>query len=560
MITKGTINRKTINGKNYYYHQYLDNSKQVSKVINEDEAYSLAFNIYFKGSVDELNAHVFNTDVSYGEKLRKLSRVYLEYKHRFCYNILDNFINDDTIVNRLFALYGLRRTGKTTLMMQSINSFNIRYFYMLAYLKCGKNNTFKELIDDIKFLLSQGFKYVYIDEITLLEDFMAASSLLSDVYGSMAKIVISGTDSLGFLIASRNELYNRIEMLHTTYISYKEFATILGNKTIDEYIEYGGTMVKEGVDYNKTLLINNNKINEYVDSAISHNIVHSLKCYKDGRYFSSLYELYENNELENVINRIVEDTNHRFAISVIDRAFKSHDYGSLKKLIMQPNNYSDLGEVLNNVDEDKLLKDLMNALSIVDKEERKVDVKESVLLEIQEYLSLLDVYSEVNEISYPLFEMEKRNVFTQPGLRYSQAKELLKILLNDEAIRKYPDAVINLLSDKLLSDIKGRMLEDIVLLEVSKSGKEAFKFKFGPLGEFDMVVIDSKEHVMDLYEIKHSSLVNEKQARFLNDKKLISIIQNKYYPVRHLCVLYNGEDKEIGDIKYLNVSNFLLNQ
>lgn len=36
-------------------------------------------------------------------------------------------------------------------------------------------------------------------------------------------------------------------------------------------------------------------------------------------------ELYEKNEFTGAVNRIIEDMNHRFLISVLTRDFKSHD-------------------------------------------------------------------------------------------------------------------------------------------------------------------------------------------------------------------------------------------
>jgi len=64
---------------------------------------------------------------------------------------------------------------------------------------------------------------------------------------------------------------------------------------------------------------------EYVDSAIARNIQHSLKNYRDGNHFRHLAELYEADELTSAINRIVEDINHRFTLSVLTKDFKSND-------------------------------------------------------------------------------------------------------------------------------------------------------------------------------------------------------------------------------------------
>ena len=56
------------------------------------------------------------------------------------------------------------------------------------------------------------------------------------------KIVLSGTDSLGFWLAMDEELYDRAKAIHTTFIPYREYSRLLGIDSIDEYIRYGGTL------------------------------------------------------------------------------------------------------------------------------------------------------------------------------------------------------------------------------------------------------------------------------------------------------------------------------
>lgn len=75
--------------------------------------------------------------------------------------------------------------------------------------------------------------------------------MFSDVFAASGmKIVLSGTDSLGFLFSESEELYDRCIMSHTTFISYREFENVLGLHGIDDYIRYGGTMSLGGNHYN----------------------------------------------------------------------------------------------------------------------------------------------------------------------------------------------------------------------------------------------------------------------------------------------------------------------
>ena len=52
-----------------------------------------------------------------------------------------------------------------------------------------------------------------------MEDFIEGAALFSDVFAACGmKIVLSGTDSLGFLFTEDEQLYDRCILMHTTFI------------------------------------------------------------------------------------------------------------------------------------------------------------------------------------------------------------------------------------------------------------------------------------------------------------------------------------------------------
>ena len=56
-----------------------------------------------------------------------------------------------------------------------------------------------------------------------------------DILGIMGyKIVLSGMDSLGFLFTEVEQFYDRCILLHTTFIPYREFRSVL---EIKEYLD-----------------------------------------------------------------------------------------------------------------------------------------------------------------------------------------------------------------------------------------------------------------------------------------------------------------------------------
>ncbi len=214
----------------------------------------------------------------------------------------------------MFILYGLRRTGKTTLIRQLIADMTEDMLMQTAFIQINQAIDLAKINIDLKQLSKQGYRYIFIDEVTLMNDFIDCAALFSDVHASAGiKIVLSGTDSLGFLFSRECELYDRCFMVHTTFIPYAEFENVLGIKGIDEYIRYGGTMSLGGIHYNADgmTFATAQSTDEYVDSAIAQNIQHSLKNYADGERFRSLIELYDAKELTSAINRVVGNMKKR---------------------------------------------------------------------------------------------------------------------------------------------------------------------------------------------------------------------------------------------------------
>lgn len=141
------------------------------------------------------------------------------------------------------------------------------------------------LTKDLKVLFELGYRYVFIDEITLLSDFIDTAAVLSDVFSMMGmKIVVSGTDSLGFAMANRDELYDRSVTIHTSFIPFREYARLLNIRSVDSYIEYGGTLKMENMSFDdpdtafhEVAFRDDESTRKYIDTAISRNIQHTLK-------------------------------------------------------------------------------------------------------------------------------------------------------------------------------------------------------------------------------------------------------------------------------------------
>ena len=578
LLPSGSITKKTIKGNEYFYHRITQNKKRIETFINFDKLDELQTQIKKRKILEKelkelkcklpskeskqnnkaINNHNFSTYIRIGEQLKLYANPVKEYRHRECYCLLYDYVFNQNN-EKVFILYGLRRTGKTTLIRQILLDMNNEQLDKTAFIQIKAKNTLSEINDDLKFLEKQGYKYVFIDEVTLMEDFIEGAALFSDIYASSGmKIVLSGTDSLGFIFTEHEQLYDRCILLHTTFIPYREFEYVLGIKGIDEYIRYGGTMSLSGINYNKHSSFSSAKsAHEYIDSAIAKNIQHSLKYYQDGGHFRHLYELYETNELTSAINRVIEDINHRFTKEVLNKTFKSNDLSlSARNLIKDKNNPIDL---MQNMDIIQVTNTLKTMLEILNIEEQKVTIDEAHAYQIKEYLLLLDLITEIDLIHFPNVNTnEKIITISQPGMRYAQANAIVNSLLLDEKFNELSVVQRKYILERLLSEIKGRMMEDIVLLETKAANpnKHVFKLQFS-IGEFDMVVHDPSSLTCEIFEIKYSNKIVENQYQHLINKQKCEETEHRFGTITNRYVIYRGEDTTINNIYYINVENFL---
>ena len=504
----------------------------------------------------------FHTNVVTGTGLQALANSVAKYGKRDCFSTLQKFVAG-SYDGKICILYGLRRTGKTTLLFQMLSELPVE---KTAYIKVQTTDDMSRLTKDLKVLFELGYRYVFIDEITLLNDFIDTAAVLSDVFSMMGmKIVVSGTDSLGFAMANRDELYDRSVTIHTSFIPFREYARLLNICSVDSYIEYGGTLKMENMSFDdpdaafdEVAFRDDESTRKYIDTAISRNIQHTLKNDHYGEYFNQLRELYEKGELTNVINRIVQHMNHRFVLRVIEDEFKSHDFGSAKELLLH-DLPAERATVLYDVNEKQILERLKAIIEVKEKSETTVPITQEHIDKVKKYLLMLDLIVNCPE-RYESGKQAEHTVFSQPGMRYAIAKALVYSLMQDAYFASIPEADKAYITGKILDDVKGRMLEDIVLLEVCKaapSTMEAFKFKFDAGGEFDMVIYDKTSQNCRIYEIKHSTEVNEKQTIHLRDAEKCQIVEKRFGPISGKFVLYRGKDKFAEGVQYLNVENFL---
>lgn len=464
-------------------------------------------------------------------------------------NELEKYLS--TSDQNVLALYGLRRTGKTTLLRQAAAN----HLAESAIIEVSALTAMHEVYAALDELYNKGIKYVFIDEITAIENFITCAAVLSDYYASFGmRIVLSGTDSLGFYYAKVSTLYDRVVLLHTTFISFREYSSLVGVKDIDIFLERGGTLNKSNI------FDTEDDTRAYSDTAIANNIQNSLKNYDNGRRMWALRKLYLNQELTNYINRVVEDLDHEFAVQTILRTFHSYDIENTV------NNFTNDPERMKSTvlasDFQDIVKVYANSLQIVGADELKTQPTDEIMSQLFEYLCYLDLVKlgKVFRCSDNGHVVESTFIMiTQPGLRYSQATTLVSTLLS-KLQNKASEEDIVAFTQSLCNDIKGRMLEDWVLTEVmfacdsSKYLAGRFEFEFG---EFDMFIYDKLDNTCDIYEIKHADTFNSHALKNLLNRTKCELIESRFGKIKRKILLYRGENQIRKGVYCINVADFL---
>lgn len=584
----GCVSCKTIKGVKRYYRQWIEAGRTRSEYLPADKVAKVRTQIARRRELAKalkpyltavgVGKREVVAGVKTGEGLLRWASAVKGWKARTILPDIMKFLRWRT-EGRVCLVYGIRRTGKTTLLQQSVLEMTADERAHAAYFKVRDGETLDEVARKLDALEAAGVRYVLIDEVTLAADFIDGASLFSDVYAmSGMKIVLSGTDSLGFWMSINQELFDRAYLFHTSFVPFREYSRLLAIDDVDEYIRYGGLLKRGHADFDDpranepdASFRDEESTRLYIDTAIARNIQHSLASCRDGRYFRHLRELYEADELTNAINRVIEDMNREFLVSVITRDFRSSDLGIAGNALRAERNPARRRIVSSVMDVKAVTAELMRYLDIRNADRQTVAVTAEHVAEIREYLEKLDLVVSclVRHISRGReLSATEQALFAQPGMRYCQAEALVKSMLKDVKFSRADPAERTFISDRILENVRGRMLEEIVLLETMAAnpkprdifgGREVFKLMFES-GEFDMVVRDLKSGTCEICEIKHSKEAVDEQFRHLVDTGKCAQVERLFGRISSRKVYYRGPDfLHPSGVEYLNVEKYLKN-
>lgn len=145
--------------------------------------------------------------------------------------------------DRVCTLYGLRRTGKTTLLLQAIQKLLERGVSAerIGYFTGMKGDSFDDLYLELE--AHKTLAYIFIDEIGFFSNFLKNGNYLYDTLIRLynRKVVIAGTNLLALYVAAKRTLYDRCQVIQVPYLSFYEhcrFVLHTNTPCRDQFIEY----------------------------------------------------------------------------------------------------------------------------------------------------------------------------------------------------------------------------------------------------------------------------------------------------------------------------------
>jgi len=158
----------------------------------------------------------------------------LEYKDREAYHEIQKFIALPQVV----ALTGLRRVGKTTLMLKmakdaitkGLDSKAVVYFSFDEFHESPIREVLRGYETIMREDLSVGRHLILLDEVQKLHGWEDQLKAVYDRYRKKLKIIISGSESLFIRKGSRESLAGRIFEFKIEPLSFREYLLFLGIK------------------------------------------------------------------------------------------------------------------------------------------------------------------------------------------------------------------------------------------------------------------------------------------------------------------------------------------
>lgn len=515
------------------------------------------------------------------------------HKKRLVVNDIIDYVENDS--KDVCIVTGLKRTGKTTAILDAISEMPPDLFKRCAYIIADGENI-GEMLSKIEELEIHGKDIIFVDEATRIKDLDVHGSMLYDghtVAGS--KIILSGTDSLVFNFLLSGNLFGKTRTIRTTYIPFSEYTKITGIDSIDAYMACGGIFFSKNNfpqgAFSKNAgatIFQNLDWKWYLNISVVENVINSLRNIYPTWQTDEIKNVMSPREIKSAIERIVLTRQEDFIHEILSMKFVPYDFDEAVRnaTVGKGLQYYKKSGKLNSsapvpvflaekIDRDRLRLVLKEKLGIMDPEELSDGICDSCLHQLEKFLRDIDLVR-----GFPTLnadgEVSERMIFTQPALRWSLTVDMVDALIRDRHFSGWASSQNRLMVyRKLIQGVQGRLLEDAIALELqarvggifSSDGfmqkYDIFRFNFSPKmnGEYDIVIFDVETSEYVIFEIKHSKNQNDGQLRWLASQRhldiLVDCLGSRNLVERY--VVYNGKacHDEKNGVTYLNAVEFL---
>ena len=530
-ISRGSNNREYVCRDQLGKMHNFDSSQIKTKISQGDKFINL---IVKNGRLYEGTNHITDTISKYfniqniSDLSTELNRV-SKYNERNIVAEIVKYINKPlgNSLESIFVIHGIRRTGKTVAIYQSINrliqsGINPDRIKLITVINDKDLATFEGLRKIIDNTTSD---IIFIDEVTRIKDFIDNAAYLSDIVGPKKKIIVAGTDSFVFPKVLSTTLYRRGIVYHSTLIDYIEYVKLnrlgINKESIDNYIIHGGVIVE-------TEFSNIQNANNTLSAVTFANIQNSVFRNKRllGNVDNRLLKLNQSEFVYFVYNIIKDCNNHR------DRSELNRH---LKKVISNLNSYieSNMGLAISS---------------------NHQNIKLDTLLKLTDILSQLDIITLIS------------NIAINENIEDTDIKPVTQI----DMICMIQSLFVTVSANKIIridGKLMGKLFENFIISQTimySINHNNLYNIHYckynykGIQHEVDMVVENNTNilhPIRTAIEIKHSDKFKEEYTDHLKDKSLESILGDKFRKV----IVYFGDTRMIGEIQLVNVIDYISN-
>ena len=165
--------------------------------------------------------------------------------------------------HEVLAIGGLRGTGKTVGLLQSVSDLDA--IYITAQKEESETGR-----DYIEILKKTEKKHIIIDEYSWIKDRKDLDFFLYTLVQNGKRVAITGTESITLDFLNYGNLIHRVDMIHVNLFTYEEFCRLYDKEptkeSCKEYLMFGGV-------FKEYAITNYNSMKNYIKTAIIDNLV-----------------------------------------------------------------------------------------------------------------------------------------------------------------------------------------------------------------------------------------------------------------------------------------------